>query len=90
MDIRRTKGNSLLRCTEMGTLVQDSRIDDFLVSTIFLGANQRLGEGVPILFETMVFCNDKPLDKYSRRCLTWNEAVEGHQAVITLVEADSK
>lgn len=63
-------------------------IGDFLVSTIFLGANQRLGEGVPILFETMVFCNNKLLDKYSRRHLTWNEAVEGHQAVITLVEAD--
>lgn len=63
-------------------------IGDFLVSTVFLGTNQRIGKGVPILFETMVFFNDKPVDKYSRRYSTWDEAVEGHQAVITLVEAD--
>lgn len=70
--------------------VARSIIGDFLVSTIFLGTNQRLGKGVPILFETMVFFDDKPVDKYSRRYSTWDEAFVGHQAIMAQVEAEGR
>ena len=54
-----------------------------LVSTVFLGADHQFGEGVPLLFETMVFpgggnLDEQDCDRYS----TWDEAVAGHEEMV--------
>lgn len=51
------------------------------VSTVFLGIDHRFGDGPPILFETMVFGG--PLDGTEQRYATWEEAVVGHQRVVS-------
>lgn len=69
------------------TIAKDT-IGTYIVWTVFLGNNQRLGKGAPILFETMVFCDDKPQEQYGRRYSSWDEALEGHQAIMVQVEAN--
>lgn len=49
------------------------------VSTVFLGMDCALGEGPPMLFETMVFYG--PLDQKQERCSTWDEAEKMHDLV---------
>lgn len=59
-------------------------IGDVEVSTIFLGMDHRhLGEGPPILFETMVFGGARDGDQ--RRYCTWDEAEAGHAAKVAEV-----
>jgi len=54
------------------------------VSTVFLGLNHNYGEGLPLLFETMVFPSAKGLgaeldvDRYS----TYEEAEKGHSVLV--------
>jgi hypothetical protein len=60
-------------------------IYDVGVSTVFLGSDRRLSDdGPPLLFETTVF--GSPLDKYTVRYSTWEEAEAGHKQVIDLVK----
>lgn len=47
------------------------------VSTVFLGVDYQFGDGPPLLFETMVF--GLAMDQETRRCSTWQEAVEQHE-----------
>ena len=58
---------------------------DIKVSTVFLGLNHNLGEGEPILFETMVFggAHDQEEERYS----TWDEAEEGHKRWVDMVKS---
>lgn len=54
------------------------------VSTIFLGIDHGFGdEGPPLLFETMVFGG--PADSTMERYSTWNEAEQGHEAIVETV-----
>lgn len=56
------------------------------VSTVFLGIDHNFGgEGLPILFETMVFGG--PLDQEQVRYSTWNEAEAGHKAIVKRVKS---
>lgn len=55
------------------------------VSTIFLGIDHRhIGDGPPILFETMIFKDDlthgpdHDFINYQTRCSTWDEAMQMH------------
>jgi hypothetical protein len=60
-------------------------IDDFTggrVSTVFLGLDHSLGNGPPILFETLIFGG--PLDGEQWRYCTWKEAETGHQHALAL------
>ena len=58
---------------------------DVSVSTVFLGLNHDfLGDGPPILFETMIFGG--PLDLEEARYATWDEAEEGHAAMVKRAE----
>jgi hypothetical protein len=51
------------------------------VSTVFLGLDHRfIGDGPPIVFETMVFDDYEAGDCY--RYATWDEAALGHEAVV--------
>lgn len=55
------------------------RIGHYEVSTVFLGFDHGFGRGPPVLFETMIFINDKG-DMCERYC-TWDEAAAGHARI---------
>ena len=51
------------------------------ISTVFIGIDHRfLGEGPPILFETMIFGG--PLDQYQWRYSSWDDAITGHKVAV--------
>ena len=55
------------------------------VSTIFLMIDYRMrsmGEGKPIVFETLIFKHDKVVD--GQRYCTYNEALKGHEEMVKL------
>lgn len=63
--------------------VATTRLKFHRISTVFLGLDHALGEGPPLVFETMVFgegdCkDDSDCDRYS----TWEEAEQGHKAMV--------
>lgn len=62
--------------------VAESQVGDVRISTVFTGSDWH---DPPRLFETMVF--DGALDEQRWRYYTWDEAQEGHDAVVMLVEA---
>ena len=57
-------------------IVKQDEIDGVKISTIFLGINHNFGEGIPILYETMVFGGDSHGDM--ERYATVEEALVGH------------
>jgi hypothetical protein len=61
---------------DRGRIVQQDQIGDYWVSTVFLGLNTRMFSGLPALFESMVFINNKSSE--SERYSTWDEALAGH------------
>ena len=57
-----------------------------LISTVFLGINHNHSNGLPILFETMVFSEEhKELDERQERYCSWQEAKEGHEKMVEYV-----
>jgi hypothetical protein len=65
-------------------------LGDYLISTVFLGLDHGHSEGPPVLFETMVFDGrGRELDGYTRRYSTWEEAEDGHKAVVSQINAIS-
>jgi hypothetical protein len=50
------------------------------VSTVFLGLDHQLGTGPPLLFETMCFQKGAGVQEW--RYSTWEEAEDGHKAVV--------
>lgn len=62
-------------------LAQETLPDGRHVSTVFLGFDHNLlGEGLPLLFETMVFDGDAAGE--CRRYSTRAEALEGHHQIV--------
>jgi hypothetical protein len=60
------------------------RYRDARLSTVFIGLDHRfVGEGPPIVFETMVFGGK--YDQYQDRCATWDEAEAMHQRCVEMV-----
>lgn len=65
------------------------------VSTVFLGVDHRhLGDGPPILFETMVFASPVKGETFPeemfdicRRYCTWDEAAAGHAEIVADVRS---
>lgn len=54
------------------------------VSTVFIGLDYRfLGDGPPLLFQTMVFGGD--FDGEQWRYSTWDEAEAGHKRMVAMV-----
>jgi len=49
---------------------------EYYVSTVFLGLDRQHGDGPPLLFETMVFEDNKEI--FQDRCSTYEEAEEMH------------
>lgn len=59
--------------------VADEVINGIRISTVFLGLNHNYGEGAPILWETMLFC-DGELDNEMDRCSGSREQAEAMHA----------
>ena len=71
---------------------EDSRIvkqdyfpNDIKVSTVFLGLDHGMINGIPLIFETMIFGGKH--DEYQERYATWEQAEEGHKKAINLINA---
>ena len=66
-------------------IIHQTTLGGVLVSTVFLGLDHQLGEGPPLLFETMVF--NGPGHEYQERYSTWDEAEAGHNEVVKILHA---
>lgn len=64
--------------------IGNDSIGDIRVSTVFLGIDQNLGVGKPLLFETMIFGGKH--DDYQERYSTYKEAVAGHKKALELAK----
>ena len=64
-------------------IIAKDTIGDSYISTVFLGLDHSFSKGPPLLFETLVFGGklDQEMDRYS----TWDEAIDGHKAMIERV-----
>ena len=79
--ISMTEWASLLDGGENQIVARTER-DGILVSTVYLGLNHAWDDGLPLIFETMIFGGDH--DEEQWRYSTEAEALEGHQAAVTL------
>lgn len=79
--------------------VRLTQIGPFEVSTVFLGLDHNhLGDGPPLLFETMTFLKGSITDKLrdgsfesndcDGRWSTWDEAERGHQLAVDFLRAN--
>jgi len=73
----------LVENTEYKIVCQDTLPNGKWISTVWLGLNHSFGEGLPLIFETMVFpkkgdWSDQDCDRYS----TIEEAIAGHEAMV--------
>lgn len=64
--------------------VDETRIGDVCISTVFLGLDHSYTPGaMPVLFETMIFGGTH--DQYQDRCCTWEEAKAMHRKAVNMV-----
>ena len=63
--------------------LKDRNGDDGNVSTVFLGLDHSWSGGKPVLWETMIFGGEH--DEYQARYTTYEDALEGHQEALNLV-----
>lgn len=64
--------------------VRHTIIGDIRISTVFLGLDHNfLGEGKPILFETMIFPDG---DQW--RCGTWRQALTQHRVAVGIIKGE--
>lgn len=66
----------------------DKNDKEILISTVFLGVDHNFGNGPPILWETMIFPDDKW--RYQRRHTSRYEAVIAHEEAQAFVEKTLK
>ena len=76
--------------TSNNRIVKHTTIGNFYVSTVFLGIDHNYyTSDEPILFETMIFNNDKDAkdaEEYQERYSNYDEALEGHKKAIEYVK----
>lgn len=80
------EGHRAVRCDDLivwarwfekgDRIVKQETIGESRISTVFLGSDHRLGNGPPVLFETMVFGGS--YDQETDRYMTWEDAESGH------------
>jgi len=66
----------------------------YRISTVFLALNHRLGDGEPLLFETIVFDKNEQHEVgfdpgCIERCATWIQAERQHERAVRQVEAST-
>lgn len=64
--------------------VARTMIGNVKVSTVFLSINHAFDEGIPLLFETMIFGGTH--DNYQSRYATRTGALDGHAEAVALVK----
>lgn len=65
------------------------KMEEVDVSTVFMGLDHGWGDDTPVLFETMVFNGiNKPVEDYTARYHTLEEAREGHKRVVEEVKKE--
>ena len=70
-------------------LAQDE-VNEYFVSTVWLGMNHNVEGGEPLIFETMTFAQgeDKKFDEYQWHYSTKEEALAGHAHAIALIKGE--
>ena len=63
--------------------VKQEHIDDVFISTVFLGLDHAWDSDIPVLWETMIFRGEH--DQYQERYTSYEDALEGHQIALNLV-----
>ena len=63
--------------------VKQEHIGDIFISTVFLGLDHAWDSDVPVLWETMIFGGEH--DQYQDRYTSYEDALEGHQTALNLV-----
>lgn len=67
-----------------------TKLGPYAVSTVFLSIDHSFGgSGKPVLFETMIWSDKTGAQiffNYQSRYCTWDEAKEGHDVIVQLVE----
>ena len=67
--------------------VDVTKIDEVVISTVFLVLDYRMSRGgPPLLFETKVFGGS--LDRFQNRCATWDKAEAMHAVAWALVRGE--
>jgi hypothetical protein len=67
-------------------------VGDFKISTVFLGLNHQIGDGAPVLFETMIFYEGEgthALDNEMYRAATFEEAETLHRKAVEICKAEA-
>lgn len=59
----------------------------FDVSTVWLGLDHSFGDGLPLIFETMVFAEGGSRDEDCNRYASLKDAEAGHVEMVTVVAA---
>lgn len=68
-----------------GRIVKQECVEEVMISTVFLAINHNFRRiGRPVLFETMIF--EGPLSQSAQRYCTWDEAEQGHVAMVEAVK----
>jgi hypothetical protein len=63
--------------------VKQEHIGDIFISTVFLGLDHAWDSDIPVLWETMIFEGEH--DQYMDRYTSYEDALEGHQIALNLV-----
>lgn len=63
--------------------VKQEHIGDIFISTVFLGLDHAWQSDIPVLWETMIFGGEH--DQYQDRYTSYEDALEGHQTALNLV-----
>lgn len=67
-------------------IVQQDRVNNLLVSTVFLGFDHGFDDGPPVLWETMVLeAGEHPLSEMQQRYRSRDDAIRGHREVLQQV-----
>jgi hypothetical protein len=80
-----------IQFSEKNKIVKQEDVNNLWVSTVYEGLNHQLGEGPPLIFETMVFGKDGEEvefsnEKYCERYSTLADAMAGHNQAVEQVK----
>jgi hypothetical protein len=71
-------------------IIKQEDIEEYFISTVFLGIDHCCMEYRIEVFETMIFKNGEWRDIYCSRYATYNEALEGHKKAVEWVKDGCK